>query len=832
MANWNGVYENPNSTGISTGMNGSNTLNDTTANFPTLNNQHVKITAGTGIGQERQIANNYVTQITIWGSWDIIPDDTSQYEIVLRLQDGDHIVAATYLYPGVISELEDNATIYVDGNYLFTIGDVAEVRWNKSKDTMVTFEANNRNVQGKYGFWGGILFKDFATGIVKLSYLCIRDANVALHVEPSVALGDGSDVHHILVEECSNYPFAMYNSPLLQNTTIKNVLVINSTGQNYYTNKENPYDLTFEHFWVDGGIGWYGSTSSRIQTFKDSVVFGVISQPSTINNVDKKIYIIDNYLQTHDTKGVYIIYPGAGEKGSIHSNRNISKLGYDLINNSEEVDLKMYSRHNDYSPCGKKQYTALANWGNVAETFTSHSDFIAGRKNAIANNVDVTELVTSNHNPPMYEGLSSARTNAKLTPNKLFELDNVRESNLTANSIKVRFDCRNSDIGTIIDQDSASGQKILYVANTSEFDMKETIEIGFKTVRQETGIIDSIQSGISITLKENLIYTHIQIDADTVKKRLRHIILGYAQYGFSADALSMSTHLPRVECWGHLYCGFKPECKKDEDYEWKHTDIEINVITLRSATKYYYQLYGMTPFGEDLTEPFIRHFTTPTSVAYTDPEEVNVREGTSYKFGNVDKTGVLDLPTIADVRKNVVFDNTTKSGISDHALEVDVRESIKYDNNTKTGELVIGITVSGIYEYFTDGNREDVFKADLTGIEQDVTTSGIYNYFTDGNREDVFKANISGLAPANEYDTALSEIQSDILRDLGLSQENYYLDQMTYATYQGAKLLTGGRIRVYSDAVSVGTDSNIIATYIITASWTNDKLQTYKVVKQ
>ena len=76
------------------------------------------------------------------------------------------------------------------------------------------------------------------------------------------------------------------------------------------------------------------------------------------------------------------------------------------------------------------------------------------------------------------------------------------------------------------------------------------------------------------------------------------------------------------------------------------------------------------------------------------------------------------------------------------------------------------------------------------------------------------------------------DINTTILRNLGLSQENYYLDQTVYVTYQGAKLLTGGRIRVYSDAVSVGTDSNIIATYIITATWIEDKLQTYKVVKQ
>jgi hypothetical protein len=69
-------------------------------------------------------------------------------------------------------------------------------------------------------------------------------------------------------------------------------------------------------------------------------------------------------------------------------------------------------------------------------------------------------------------------------------------------------------------------------------------------------------------------------------------------------------------------------------------------------------------------------------------------------------------------------------------------------------------------------------------------------------------------------------------RILGLMQENYYLDQTVYATYGGQKLLTSGRIRVYSVAGSVGTNNDVLATYLITASWSNDELQTYQVVKQ
>jgi hypothetical protein len=77
----------------------------------------------------------------------------------------------------------------------------------------------------------------------------------------------------------------------------------------------------------------------------------------------------------------------------------------------------------------------------------------------------------------------------------------------------------------------------------------------------------------------------------------------------------------------------------------------------------------------------------------------------------------------------------------------------------------------------------------------------------------------------------ISSMATDVARLLGLTQENYYLDQTSYDTYNGIKLLTSGRMRIYSNAGSVGTASDVLATYTITAVWSNDELQTYKVVK-
>jgi hypothetical protein len=71
-------------------------------------------------------------------------------------------------------------------------------------------------------------------------------------------------------------------------------------------------------------------------------------------------------------------------------------------------------------------------------------------------------------------------------------------------------------------------------------------------------------------------------------------------------------------------------------------------------------------------------------------------------------------------------------------------------------------------------------------------------------------------------------MQDEILRILGLVQENYYLDQ---TSYDANGQLLAGRIRIYSVAGSVGTANDVIATYTITPVWVGTELQTYKVEK-
>ena len=70
--------------------------------------------------------------------------------------------------------------------------------------------------------------------------------------------------------------------------------------------------------------------------------------------------------------------------------------------------------------------------------------------------------------------------------------------------------------------------------------------------------------------------------------------------------------------------------------------------------------------------------------------------------------------------------------------------------------------------------------------------------------------------------------EEEARRVLGLLDENSYLDNQVY---NGDSLLTSARKRIYSVAGSVGTASNVIATYNITATWSGTELTSYKMQK-
>jgi len=72
-------------------------------------------------------------------------------------------------------------------------------------------------------------------------------------------------------------------------------------------------------------------------------------------------------------------------------------------------------------------------------------------------------------------------------------------------------------ITTYVDQDSNSGQKVLYVASTQGFGSGNAVIIDEGGSREETLVIDTVQSGVSLTMTTNLSYTHTAADGDSVK---------------------------------------------------------------------------------------------------------------------------------------------------------------------------------------------------------------------------------------------------------------------------------------------------------------------------
>ena len=74
---------------------------------------------------------------------------------------------------------------------------------------------------------------------------------------------------------------------------------------------------------------------------------------------------------------------------------------------------------------------------------------------------------------------------------------------------------------TTVDQDSTAAQKVLNVAATTNFLAGEIVVIGRGTAREEIKIIDSVQSGVSLTMTENLTYEHTATQAEAVENALR-----------------------------------------------------------------------------------------------------------------------------------------------------------------------------------------------------------------------------------------------------------------------------------------------------------------------
>ncbi len=145
--------------------------------------------------------------------------------------------------------------------------------------------------------------------------------------------------------------------------------------------------------------------------------------------------------------------------------------------------------------------------------------------------------------------------------------------------------------------------------------------------------------------------------------------------------------------------------------------------------------------------------------------------------------------TVSDTSGNLI------SGIDSTSFNI-----LVYDSTSVEVSNIIG----GYFTELGNGNYKYSFLPNMNGIWYVVVTHPIY--FPWGKTDDIY------------VDTEdLSGIYEIVIKTLGLVHHNVYIDETIYDEHSN---MISARIRIYSDKNSIGTDNNIIETYLITSDGT------------
>lgn len=179
----------------------------------------------------------------------------------------------------------------------------------------------------------------------------------------------------------------------------------------------------------------------------------------------------------------------------------------------------------------------------------------------------------------------------------------------------------------------------------------------------------------------------------------------------------------------------------------------------------------------------------------------------------------------------------TSSGVPQTGLSATIRIRDLSDDSLVVTDDAMSESGDGNYKYEFAGYDAD--KEYAIRCDGGATLSNFDRYKYAGNEN-----YIDDLGASGEYDSKLDNIntnvlgvsatvvenQDDIKRLLGLMHENIYIDN---PVYDGQNNLTSARVRIYSSAGSVGTTSDVIGTYEITAPGDGaGKFTSWKQVKE
>jgi len=162
-------------------------------------------------------------------------------------------------------------------------------------------------------------------------------------------------------------------------------------------------------------------------------------------------------------------------------------------------------------------------------------------------------------------------------------------------------------------------------------------------------------------------------------------------------------------------------------------------------------------------------------------------------------------------------DGVPKEGLSPVIKIIDVSTGLIVINWFAMDEISDGWYKYDFVAY--DYKQEYVVVCDggfeLSGAERFIASA------SDNSRQEipklVWSSKVDDYQEVDTFGKKFKEISSDLKRTLGLLHENIFIDMPSYDEFNN---LVGGRVRIYSDAVNVGTDIGVIGTYSITSTGT------------
>jgi len=173
----------------------------------------------------------------------------------------------------------------------------------------------------------------------------------------------------------------------------------------------------------------------------------------------------------------------------------------------------------------------------------------------------------------------------------------------------------------------------------------------------------------------------------------------------------------------------------------------------------------------------------------------------------------------------------TDDGAPKTGLSPTIRIRKVSDNSLLVTDAAMAELGDGWYKYDYGAYDEELDYAVRCDAGSSLTTADRYKYAGNESFIDDINTKLSNEHGYGSWGFAdgTAGINAKLDRILGLTQENYYVDN---TVFNSGGMMTSSRIRTYSNPASIGTANDVIATYTMTATYNgSNEMQSYKVEK-